>query len=85
MAAKAVMFRLAMTARFRHHAREVIANARVMTLGLQDRGFRIITGGTDSHIVLVDLGPSGFAGKQAQEVLERARIVSNKSLVPIDS
>jgi glycine hydroxymethyltransferase len=85
MAAKAVTFPLAVTEGFRHHAIEVIANARVMAMGLQDRGFRIITGGTDSHIVLVDLGPRGLTGKQAQEVLERAGIVTNKSLVPFDS
>jgi len=85
MAAKAVTYRLAMAEGFKHYAKQVIANARAMAKAFQDHGFRVVTNGTDCHIVMVDLGEKGLTGKQAQETLECAGIVTNKNLIPFDS
>jgi glycine hydroxymethyltransferase len=84
MGAKAVTFRLAMTPEFKNYARQVIVNARALAKALQDRGFRIVTGGTDSHIVLIDLRAQRITGSQAQEVLENVGIVTNKNIIPFD-
>jgi glycine hydroxymethyltransferase len=84
MGAKAVTFRLAMTPEFKTYASQVIANARALAKALQDRGFRIVSGGTDSHIVLIDLRARGITGSQAQEVLENVGIVTNKNVIPFD-
>lgn len=84
MAGKAVTFQLAMTQEFRDYAKQVVANARALAKALQERGYRIVSGGTDSHIVLVDLRPKKMPGAQAQEVLESAGIVTNKNRIPFD-
>ena len=84
VAAKAVTLRLAMTQEFRDYAHQVVANARVLAKALQERGYRIITDGTDSHIVLVDVRSRGLTGRQAQEVLESVGIVTNKNVIPFD-
>lgn len=84
IAGKAVTFRLAMTQEFRDYARQVVANARTLAKALQERGYRIVTGGTDSHIVLVDLRPKKITGKQAQELLEDVGIVTNMNRIPFD-
>ena len=84
MAGKAVTFRLAMTEEFRDYARQVVANARALADALQERGYRIVAGGTDSHIVLVDLRPKNITGKQAQEILETVGIVTNMNRIPYD-
>ncbi len=84
MAGKAVTFRLAMTEEFRDYARQVVANARVLADVLRERGYRIVTGGTDSHIVLVDLRAKNITGKQAQEILETVGIVTNMNRIPYD-
>ena len=84
MAGKAVTFRLAMTREFCDYAKQVVANARALAKALQERGYRIVSGGTDSHIVLVDLRPKKMTGKQAQEVLEDVGIVTNMNRIPFD-
>ena len=84
MAGKAVTFKLAMTQEFRDYAKQVVANARALARALQERGYRIVCGGTDSHIVLVDLRPQRITGMQAQEVLEGVGIVTNKNRIPFD-
>ncbi|MFB0536113.1 MAG: serine hydroxymethyltransferase, partial [Anaerolineae bacterium] len=84
MAGKAVTFRLAMTQEFRDYAKQVVANARALAKALQERGYRIVSGGTDSHIVLVDLRPKKITGKQAQELLESVGIVTNMNRIPFD-
>ena len=84
IAAKAVTFRMAMTEEFRVYAKQVVANARALAKALQERGYRIVSGGTDSHIVLVDLRPKKVTGKQAQEVLESVGIVTNMNRIPAD-
>jgi glycine hydroxymethyltransferase len=73
-----------MTQEFRDYARQVVANARALAKGLQEWGFRIVSGGTDSHIVLVDLRSRKLTGKQAQEVLESVGIATNKNAIPFD-
>ncbi len=84
IAGKAVTFRLAMTQEFHDYARQVVANARALARALQERGYRIVAGGTDSHIVLVDLRPKKITGKQAQEILEDVGIVTNMNRIPFD-
>jgi len=84
IAGKAVTFRLAMTQEFRDYAHQVVANARTLAKALQERGYRIVSGGTDSHIVLVDLRPKKMTGKRAQEILEDVGIVTNMNRIPFD-
>ena len=84
MAGKAVTFHLAMNQEFRDYSKQVVANARVLARALQERGYRIVSGGTDSHIVLVDLRSKKVTGKRAQEVLEDAGIVTNMNRIPFD-
>jgi glycine hydroxymethyltransferase len=84
MAGKAVTLRLAMTQEFRDYAEQVVANARALGEALQERGYRIVAGGTDSHIVLVDLRAKNITGRQAQEVLESVGVVSNMNRIPFD-
>jgi len=84
MAGKAVTFRLAMTQEFRDYAKQVVANAKALAKALQERGYRIVAGGTDSHIVLVDLRSKNITGKQAQEVLEGVGVVTNMNRIPFD-
>jgi len=84
VAAKAVTFRLASTDAFKAYAAKVIENARALAAALTDRGYRIVCGGTDTHIVLLDLRPKGLTGVSAQESLEEAGITCNKNAVPFD-
>ncbi len=84
IAAKAVAFKEAMTPEFKEYAKQVILNARVLAQELAKEGFKIITGGTDSHIVLVDLRNMNLTGKVVEEALEKAGITVNKNAVPFD-
>lgn len=84
IAAKAVAFKEAMTDEFKEYARQVILNAKAMAEELMREGFRIVTGGTDSHIVLVDLRNFGLTGKEVEEALGKANITVNKNAVPFD-
>ncbi|MCZ7563673.1 MAG: serine hydroxymethyltransferase [Burkholderiales bacterium] len=84
IAAKAVAFREAMRKEFKRYQEEVIANARVMAKALAERGYRIVSGRTDSHLFLVDLRGKGITGRAAEEALGRARITVNKNAVPND-
>ncbi|NPA32429.1 MAG: serine hydroxymethyltransferase [Aquificae bacterium] len=84
IAAKAVAFKEAMSEEFKRYARQVVQNARVLAEELAREGFKIVTGGTDSHIVLVDLRNKGIVGKDAEKALERAGITVNKNAVPFD-
>ncbi len=84
IAAKAVAFKEAMTDSFKEYARQVVLNAQAMADELAKEGFKIVTGGTDSHIVLVDLRDKGLTGKQVEEALGRANITVNKNAVPFD-
>jgi glycine hydroxymethyltransferase len=84
IAAKAVAFREASDPSFRTYAADVVTNARALAAGLADEGFRIVSGGTDNHLMLVDLRPFGVTGKVAQEALDRAGITCNKNAIPND-
>jgi glycine hydroxymethyltransferase len=82
IAGKAVAFALAMTEPFKAYQRQVVANARAMADEMARAGDRIVSGGTDTHLFLVDLGSRRIAGAQAERWLERAGIVANKNPVP---
>ncbi|MBI4342913.1 MAG: serine hydroxymethyltransferase [Candidatus Omnitrophica bacterium] len=85
IAAKAVCFKEAMTPQFQAYQRQVVVNARALAKALSARGYRIVSGGTDNHLLLVDLTPKGLTGKEAQETLEQAKITVNKNAIPFDS
>jgi glycine hydroxymethyltransferase len=84
VAAKAVALHEAARPGFRTYAEEIVVNARALAAGLADEGFRIVSGGTDNHLLLVDLRPFGVTGKTAQEALDRAGITCNKNAIPGD-
>jgi glycine hydroxymethyltransferase len=84
VAAKAVAFHEAAQPSFREYAAEIVVNARALAGALASEGFRIVSGGTDNHLMLVDLRPFGVTGKQAQESLDRAGITVNKNAIPND-
>jgi glycine hydroxymethyltransferase len=84
MAAKAVCFLEALAPSFEEYQRRVVANARALAEGLKECGFNLVSGGTDNHLVLVDLGPEGTSGVDAERALEKAGIVTNKNAVPFD-
>ena len=84
IAAKAVAFHMAAQPEFREYAARIVTNARALAAGLADEGFRIVSGGTDNHLMLVDLRPFGVTGKVAQEALDLAGITTNKNAIPND-
>jgi glycine hydroxymethyltransferase len=85
IAAKAVCFHEALQPQFRDYQRQVVINAKALAAGLAQHGYRIVSGGTDNHLLLVDLRPKEINGKQAQEVLDRAGITVNKNAIPFDT
>ncbi len=84
IAGKAVCFKEAMSDAFKAYARQVIANARVLSAAMAKSGYRIVSGGTDNHLFLVDLTSKSLTGKDAQETLDQARITVNKNAIPFD-
>jgi glycine hydroxymethyltransferase len=84
IAGKAVCFKEAMSEAFKASQRQTVANARALADGLTQRGYRIVSGGTDNHLMLVDLTPKSLTGKDAQEALDQARITVNKNAIPFD-
>jgi glycine hydroxymethyltransferase len=85
IAAKAVCFLEAMQPDFVEYQKQVVANARVLAETLMAEGFRVVSGGTDTHVVLVDVFSKGVRGKEAEEALDRARITVNKNAIPFDT
>ncbi|MGH7982084.1 MAG: serine hydroxymethyltransferase [Candidatus Udaeobacter sp.] len=85
IAAKAVCFHEALQPQFREYQRQVVLNAKALAAGLAKHGYRIVSGGTDNHLMLVDLRPKEINGKEAQEVLDRAGITVNKNGIPFDT
>ncbi|MBB3522882.1 MULTISPECIES: serine hydroxymethyltransferase [Rhizobium] len=85
LAAKAICLGEALRDDFKVYARQVVANAKVLAETLADRGIRIVSGGTDTHIILLDLSSKGLLGKQAETLLAKANITSNKNPIPGDS
>jgi len=84
IAAKAVCFREALEPEFAEYQKQIVANAKVMAEALAAEGFRIVAGGTDTHLMLVDVFTQKVTGRQAQETLERAGITVNKNAIPFD-
>jgi glycine hydroxymethyltransferase len=85
IAAKAVAFREAATPAFREYQQQIVRNAAALATGLMDRGFRLVSGGTENHLMLVDLRNSELTGKVAEETLDRAHITVNKNTVPFET
>jgi glycine hydroxymethyltransferase len=85
IAGKAVALKLAQTQEFRDYQGQVIANARVMGETLQSLGARLMTGGTDNHLVLVDVTPLGVTGREAEHLLDEIGITVNKNAIPFDT
>jgi glycine hydroxymethyltransferase len=84
IAAKAVCFREALQPEFRDYAKQVVANAKVLAEALAAEGFRIISGGTDTHLMLVDVFSKGMFGSEAEKALGEAAITVNKNAIPFD-
>jgi glycine hydroxymethyltransferase len=85
MAAKAICFKEAMQPEFREYAKQVVANAKVLAETLATEGFRIISGGTDTHLMLVDVFSKGMLGSEAEKALGEAGITVNKNAIPFDT
>jgi glycine hydroxymethyltransferase len=84
IAAKAVCFREAATPEFAAYQKQVLANAKALAAGLRECGCRVISGGTDTHVMLVDVFAKGVRGKEAEAALDRAYITANKNTIPFD-
>ena len=84
VAAKAVCFLEAMQPAFVEYQKQVVANARALAQSLMEAGFRVVSGGTDTHLLLLDVFSKGVKGKEAEEALDRARITVNKNAIPFD-
>ncbi len=85
IAAKAVCFLEALSEEFRVYQRQVLANARALAAALQDEGYRVVSGGTDSHMFLIDVFAKGVKGKEAEKALDEAYITANKNAIPFDT
>lgn len=84
IAAKAIAFREAMTDEFRAYQRQIVLNAKELAESLQEQGLRLVSGGTDTHLMLCDLRPLALSGRDAANLLEEAGIVVNKNCIPYD-
>ena len=85
LAAKAVCFLEALQPDFVDYQKQVLANARALACTLMDAGFRVVSGGTDTHLLLVDVFSKGLRGKESEQALDRARITVNKNAIPFDT
>jgi glycine hydroxymethyltransferase len=85
IAAKAVAFREALTPAWRAYQQQIVRNAAALARALLERGYRLVTGGTDTHLILLDLSDKNITGKEAQEALDRAWITVNKNTVPFET
>jgi glycine hydroxymethyltransferase len=85
IAAKAIAFKEALSDEYLHYAVQVVKNAKAMAKEFTDRGYSVISGGTDNHMMLIDLRSKGINGKMAEQGLGKADITINKNMVPFDS
>jgi glycine hydroxymethyltransferase len=85
VAAKAVCFQEALQPEFMDYQKQVLANARALAESLMEAGFRVVSGGTDTHLLLLDVFSKGLRGKEAEKALDRARITVNKNAIPFDT
>ena len=84
IAAKAVCFKEALSPEFKEYGKNICANAQALCKGLLDRGLSVVSGGTDNHLMLLDLRPQGLTGKEIEKLLDKAHITANKNTVPND-
>ena len=84
IAAKAVAFREALQPEFKEYAKQIVRNARALSSALQEEGLEIVSGGTDSHLLVIDVRPADITGKEAAECLERVGITANMNTIPYD-
>jgi glycine hydroxymethyltransferase len=84
IAAKAIALREALAPEFSRYAAQVVANAKALAETLSARGLRIVSGGTDNHLMLVDVTPMGLVGKEAETLLHAVDLTCNKNLIPYD-
>jgi glycine hydroxymethyltransferase len=85
IAAKAVAFREALQPEFKQYAAQVVANAKVLAATLAEEGYRVISGGTDTHVMLLDVFAKGMLGSEAENALHEAAITVNKNAIPYDT
>lgn len=85
IAAKAVAFKEALTPEFKSYQAQIVKNAKALAAELISEGFRLVSGGTDNHLMLVDVSVIGITGKEAGETLDRAGITANKNMIPFDT
>jgi glycine hydroxymethyltransferase len=85
VAAKAVAFKEALSAEFKQYQHQIVLNAAALAQSIMDQGFRLVSGGTDNHLMLVDLSDKGITGRDAADWLEEAGICVNKNLIPFDT
>ncbi|MEM5871258.1 MAG: serine hydroxymethyltransferase [Candidatus Aenigmatarchaeota archaeon] len=84
IAAKAVAFKEAMEPKFKDYAKQIVKNAKTLADALMDEGFVLVSGGTDNHLILIDLRNKGLTGKEAESALDKAGITVNKNMIPYD-
>lgn len=84
IAGKAVCFKEALTPEFKEYQKQIIKNAKVLAEELMNRGFKLVSGGTDNHLMLVDLTNKGVTGKEAEAMLDEVGITVNKNTIPFD-
>lgn len=84
IAAKAVSFGEALQDDFQNYQKQIIKNAKVLSENLMDKGFRLVSGGTDNHLILIDVRNKGLTGKKAEELLEAVNVTTNKNTIPFD-
>ncbi|MFA7255403.1 MAG: serine hydroxymethyltransferase [Candidatus Omnitrophota bacterium] len=84
IAAKAVALKEALSPEFKEYSAQVVKNAKTLASAMAARGWRIVSGGTDNHLMLVDVTVKGFNGKQVQELLDKVKITVNKNMIPFD-
>jgi glycine/serine hydroxymethyltransferase len=85
IAAKAVCFHEAMQPGFKEYQRQIVKNARALAGGMARNGYRLVSGGTDNHLMLVDVGARGLTGKDCQLALDEAGITVNKNTIPFET
>lgn len=85
IAAKAVCFHEALQPEFKAYQQQIVANAQALAAGLQDQGFRLVSGGTDNHLMLIDVKSKGLTGKEAEKMLDDANVTVNKNTIPFET
>ena len=85
IAAKAVALKEAMSPEFKNYSAQIVKNAKQLAKSMAELGFRIVSGGTDNHLMLVDVKVKGFTGKDVQIYLDHVKITVNKNMIPFDT